>query len=60
MQGQKPMKASGIFVTVEELKIVNEAAFPLVAAKKLIEKYHMPADVGFVWETGEFYYETME
>lgn len=54
------MKASGIFVTVEELKIVNEAAFPLVAAKKLIEKYHMPADVGFAWETGEFHYETME
>lgn len=57
--GQKKhvFKSSEVFVTPEELFIVNKSEFPLIEISKLIEKYHMPSETGLHNKTGEFFFE---
>ncbi len=50
-------KASGFFITSEELELLNSSRCPGSVAGYLLEKYHFPADAGIDRETGEIFFD---
>lgn len=53
-------KASGIYITKEELKELNTSACPGTVGSRLLDKYHFPAESGIDRKTGEIFFDCCE